>query len=346
MGRAAFLCCLVFVNISYAQVRSHSKVSHSYNRNSRAITPDSLSRFLTAGINTEHDKVVAIFRWITENISYNTNKNPRPYAVDYLEDDLEEDNDAVTELRPLDERVARKVLERGSAVCDGYSRLFKTLCTYAGIEAKIITGYARSNSGRQRPFTSNHRWNAVRINGGWHLLDVTWASGYTTYFSNEFIKAYDPSYFLTPPRVLARDHFPEDVEWTLLPDPPVYKEFDQGPFKYSSLQQFNLSSFAPACGIVEASVGDTLSFYVEGAATERLLRISNSPLVDSNLFYNDEAWKFPRPHGTVFTKKATARYVVDTTRDEWLYVILNEEIIFRYRLTIKNPKSLLAGTGN
>jgi len=343
MGRVAFLCCLLFVNASFSQVRNNTKLIPLYTRNTQVLTPDSLSRFLTAGNQSEHEKVVAIFRWITENISYNTSKNGKPYASNYLEDDLEEDNDAVIELRPLDERVARKVLERRTAVCDGYARLFKTLCRYAGIEAKIITGYARSNSGRPRPFTSNHRWNAVRINGGWHLLDVTWASGYTTYFSNEFIKAYDPAYFLTPPHILARDHFPEDVEWSLLPDAPVYKEFDKGPFKYSSLQQFRLSSFAPANGIVEAAVGDTLSFYVEGVATERLLRVSNSPLVDSNLFYNDDAWKFPRPYGTVFTKKAITRYVVDSIKDEWLYVILNEEIIFRYRLTIKNSKSLLAG---
>ena len=87
-----------------------------------------------------------------------------------------EDN---TPLKPLSERVAETVLQRKVAVCDGYARLFTTLCDYAGIRSAIIVGYARAGTNKPaKRFGINHYWNAVMIDGNWYLLDATWASGY------------------------------------------------------------------------------------------------------------------------------------------------------------------------
>ncbi len=191
-------------------------------------TCESLSQKLTASCNTEAEKVRAIFRWITENISYNvrpsynSSQALNPYSGDI--------NDT-GELKSLTERVADGVLKKKVAFCDGYARLFKTLCNYAGIKAEVITGYARTNINRiDRKFRSNHRWNAVLIDNNWRLLDATWASGYVNY-SSEFTQSYNEYYYLTPPEDFIRDHYPEDLTWTLLPSPPVLKEFQYTPFK-------------------------------------------------------------------------------------------------------------------
>ncbi|MBR4727189.1 MAG: leucine-rich repeat protein, partial [Clostridia bacterium] len=49
--------------------------------------------------------------------------------------------------------------------CDSYSKLYKLLLTEAGIENMRVTG--RADGG-------NHAWNAVKIDGVWCQIDVTW----------------------------------------------------------------------------------------------------------------------------------------------------------------------------
>ena len=39
---------------------------------------------------------------------------------------------------------------------------------------------------------------------------------------------------LAPPMQFIQDHFPEDLQWTLLPDPPLVSEFHYSPFKHSA----------------------------------------------------------------------------------------------------------------
>ena len=144
-------------------------------RNVGFAPPAELARHLTANCSTDLEKTRAIFRWIAENISYRT----RTTAVrrkKQVHDEYDEPHDTAA-LKPLDERVAETVLENRVAVCDGYARLFKTLCTYAGVKSETISGYARTESSRARQrFAPNHTWNAVWIDSTWKLLDVTWAS--------------------------------------------------------------------------------------------------------------------------------------------------------------------------
>ena len=152
---------------------------------------DTLAKQLASLGKTDREKVRAIFRWITEHIDYNVmpfgqrKKIPRQF---YKEPDYSN-----AALPPLNERIAAKVLNTGVAFCDGYSRLFKTLCDHAGIKAEVIYGYARTNNNRR--FAVNTAWNSVYIDSSWYLLDVTWASGVVSY-GNEYIRQYNDFYFL------------------------------------------------------------------------------------------------------------------------------------------------------
>ncbi len=339
MKGIAFLFIFFILKTSSSQQSFNFAAVDHYVSTVPAAMPDSLAKNLTKPYQTEPEKVRAIFKWVTTNINYNTNK----YRNRNFSQNLwKEDEDTARELKPLSERVAIMVLQRKTAVCDGYARLFKTLCDYAGIESEIIRGYARSSWGRSGQFISNHIWNTVRINGSWHLFDATWASGYVTFFSNEFISSYDDSYFMASPTVFIKDHYPEDENWTLLPKTTAVKEFQTSPFKYAAIHQFKISSYQPTKGIIEASVGDTIYFSVQGNETEKLFRISNNPYVDSSLFNYDDSRYYPKPAGLINTKLAQQNFVVENNYAEWLYVILNEEIIMRYRLVIKNSSHALA----
>lgn len=314
-------------------------------KNVRLSPPDSLARLLTAPYSKDIDKVKSIFRWIAENITY----NDRPWRNsnrNYTAARIEEDENDTGALKPLTERVALDVLKKRIAFCDGYARLFTTLCNYAGIKSEVIAGYGNGGMGRRLKFTSNHRWNAVYIDSAWHLLDVTWASGYVTYSSRDFIQHYNDYYFFTPAKDFIRDHYPEDPQWSLLPDPPAISEFKYSPFKSHAYHKNNIISYSPQPGIIEAAVGDTISFTIESEKKEKRMSVSDTffleaPVVtdtlppDSsviNLSATNTAKKMSTfSHGNF----VTCRYIVSSPSVEWLHVILNDEMIFRYKLNIR-----------
>ena len=297
------------------------------------LTPDSLSRQLTSGYSTDREKVASIFRWITENISYNVrpsyNATHNPTLIYGFDDD-----DDTTALKPLSERVAMDVLNRRIAFCDGYARLFQTLCSYAGIPSEVITGYANSNMGRGR-FGSNHRWNAVYIDSSWQLLDATWASGHLTYSTDDFIQHYNNYYFLTPAKDFARDHYPEDLHWTLLAEPPYLSEFKFSPFKTHGYSKNNIRSYYPTSGIVEAEVGDTLHFEIETLGEKKNMLVLDEPFVDSATIAKATTDIFKNT-SVVDGNKIRYTYIVNSPADKWLNIILNDELAMRYKLSIRN----------
>lgn len=330
-----WFCNLFFALLPLTSFAQNAE-SYAYAGNKKPeyiLTPDSLARMLTNGYTTDRDKVTSIFRWITENISYNN----RPYYnASYFDASQFYDDDDTGALKPLSERVAINVLKRRIAFCDGYARLFKTLCDYAGIKSELIAGYADGDMGRRRlKFTSNHRWNAVYLDSTWQLLDVTWATGYLTYNSNDFIQNYNNHYFLTPAADFIRDHYPEELQWALLPQPPAISEYRYSPFKLNAFIKFRIDSFKPQSGIIAASPGDTIQIELETGSNEKRLYVTDSSYFDSAVIANATLADTANQKYTVAGNKVTCKYIVTSANAEWLHVIFNDEVIMRYRLNIK-----------
>jgi hypothetical protein len=167
-----------------------------------------LAAYLTATATSDREKAWAVFRWTAQNIHYDVGGF---YSGDY--GDLSPD----------------AVLERRSAVCDGYSSLFESLAKAAGLEAVHILGFAKGvgfEAGMAVPERSNHAWNAVRIDGRWVLVDCTWAAG-SLNEAGKYEQVFEPYYFDPPPDEFIRTHFPLDTEWQLLPRPVTRAEFER-----------------------------------------------------------------------------------------------------------------------
>lgn len=295
-------------------------------------SPDTLSYLLTSSYTTELEKVRSIFYWITDHIAYNTIRF-QPYPALYKDDGAEADYDADTIYKSLDERVARITLKRRYSLCDGYARLFKALCDFAGIKSEVITGYARTNM-NGGTFRCNHKWNAVMIDSNWYLLDATWASGSVSFSGTEFIKDYNDYYFLTPPKYFVQDHYPDDVKWTLLANPPTLPEFKRSPFQQPAFN-YKIVSYSPLKGIINATVGDTVTVTLQTTDGKKNLLLLDRPSVDSaGIAFADSCSKANKLC-FISADKVSAHYIVTSETAGWLQVIYNGDVVLRYKLNIK-----------
>lgn len=122
-------------------------------------------------------------------------------------------------------RSNKDILKRGKAICWGYSTLFKAMCEEVGIECEIISGYSKVPlNSKPKIEEPNHAWNAVKIDGKWHLLDATWDSG-NKGLESDFEKQFGHNYFLTPPSFFIANHLPAEPNWQLVKCPIAPQEF-------------------------------------------------------------------------------------------------------------------------
>jgi hypothetical protein len=85
--------------------------------------------------------------------------------------------------------------------------------------------------------TDQHAWNAVKIEGSWRLVDVTWASQVT---------GVREGFFMVPPEQFIETHYPSHSDWQLLkgqewsesqfdaPRPRIFPEFYRFGFRLGS----------------------------------------------------------------------------------------------------------------
>ena len=336
MRRIFFLLVsIVTFHFSHAQIKSKNFNNIDWKAGRiNANSVDSLAYRLTSSYEEQIDKVRAIFSWITQNISYNTNilsSSRRYHPIKFLPDPI----DTVSVWKSANEMTAEKVLRRRYAVCDGYAKLFKTLCDYSGIQSEVITGYAKNNTERSVRFRTNHTWNAVMIDSVWYLLDVTWASGYVNY-GEQFIQRTDETYFLTPPKDFISDHYPEDLRWSLLENPPALREFKFTPFKCKSYIKYAINDFYPRNGMIEASIGDTVRIELQTYNSDMDMKMSSDPFFDSSILTMSPSSAFLNP--VIESNKIYYSYVVDGRDVEWLHLLYNDDMILRYRLNVRKEK--------
>lgn len=191
-----------------------------------------LATALTRGTAPGADRLKAIHDWVADHVAY--------------------DAEAFRTAQ-YPEQTAEAVLARRTAVCAGYAALFEALGKAAGEDVVMVTGEARVGEA-----LAAHAWNAVRLNGGWALVDVTWDSGAVTRGDPPwtFRKLYSTDYLLAPPEVFSRDHLPRDSSWQLLAAPRTAADVLAAPRLYAAYDPSGVTVHKPSSGFVEVSSGE------------------------------------------------------------------------------------------
>jgi len=196
----------------------------------------SLSEYLTAPARSDLAKARSIYAWIVSHVRYDGGV----YTGGHYTSEVQ---------------YATRILQSRRAVCSGFALLYKHLLTQAGVENTTVKGYARYTDSQAGVPTGgvDHEWNAVKLDGDWYLVDITWAS--TTAQKgqgNDF-------YFLTDPQAFISQHFPTDSRWQLLSRAVSKPDFDRFPKYYDAYFNLGFSPYFPKQGLLRANGGVTLN---------------------------------------------------------------------------------------
>lgn len=244
-----FSCCSL---TSYSQFTEFDSLDFTmpdsiaaYYRGHSLKDKEKLALLLTKDFPSDVDKFRCIFKWITDNVSYDLDlfheSNQKNKEYRFQRNKLKKWN------KQFNKKLTKHLIQKKSTICSGYASLLKELCQYAGISCEIISGYGRPyfpiGSG-----SVNHAWNAVRLNDRWYLCDPTWASGYVDEDELHFTRNFNKNYFLTDPPLFSADHFPSDPNWFLTFDKPTIRNFLDAPIKRSGFIQYKLNHYRPEIG--------------------------------------------------------------------------------------------------
>lgn len=225
---------------------------------------DWLATQLVAPFSSLNDRARAIFTWLHHNISYD---------VDAFF------NNAVRPSTPA------STLLTGLAVCEGYAGLFTAIATIAGLESVVVGGHGKGFGSSTLPpgaptppETSNHAWNAVKIdNGEWKLIDSCWGAGNIKGAGQPYNKDFTPRYFTMSNNEFGLRHFPTNKSQFFRTDGrrmtwEMYITGDGGPekcciFNVTKAEGFSDTKFLPVSRTIPVAPskhsGPTVRFQFE-----------------------------------------------------------------------------------
>lgn len=211
--------CLIILSLIFICNCSYSQSGKPI-RNITDLAKDINSQF-----HSEDEKVLAAYRWITQNIRYS-------------EDDFLQIN------RGLNTRAVIDVaFEKRKGVCENFSSIFTDVIQKMGFESVVIEGYTRIN---QTTDQRGHSWSAVKFTDDWYLFDPTWDAGSSNVFA----------YFKKPGTEFIHTHISFDPMWQLIDRPFTYREFEAGQ-KISGSIYFNYKD-----SIQKYRNSDSLTYYL------------------------------------------------------------------------------------
>ncbi len=287
-----YIFLLTFAHNGLATGRDFGKVD----RYARSIKKDKdyikLAKELAAPFELEIDKVRAIYIWISHNIEYDVNRHrANMHGKGSIRIRGRNKKEILQKKRKIRLNKAKKAYKSGKGVCEDYSLLFSEMCKAVGLKTAYITGFAKyspKDIGKM-PKKSNHAWNAVKINGVWKLVDVTWAAGEINLKTGLFKKDFIDFFFLTDPDKFILNHFPDNPKWQLKSKKMSKKQFAQLPFIHLDYYKYKVKNFLPHGGLISSRKNKgfiTLEF--ENNVPDIGLYINNKILTPKTIIENNK----------------------------------------------------------
>lgn len=222
--------------------------------------PEQLATKINADFNTDDAKARAIFTWIATNTIYDLRAAQAGSGM--IAYSFTDEADRMRKEQQFREKYALKTLRSGKGICQDYSALFHRLCDLTGLQCIDIVGTSKSHPVHigKLPKASDHEWNAVKIDGRWKLIDVTWASGSVSTQTGKFISEFNDAYFGTAPEVFFLNHFPDDKRLLMVDKSET--DFAELPLYYGPYIKSDYEIAMPEKGVLSVSKSNVIAFKI------------------------------------------------------------------------------------
>lgn len=232
--------------------------------------PENLAAQINRDFTKEDQKARAIFTWIALNIHYDLKTYYSGSGQKIVSFSFRNEQERIQKERQHNQDLANLTFRSKKAVCQGYTVLFHHLAELTALESVMIPGTSKSHPNHigKLPMVSDHIWNAVKSNGKWQLIDVTWASGAVDSRTKKFVSKFNDSYFFTPPEVFFLNHFPEKHQWILAAK--TAQNFADLPLYYGTYLEADYTFLNSEKGVFNASQSKVISFQMKNLATDTI----------------------------------------------------------------------------
>lgn len=245
-----FLSFFLLISIS-AFSQNFDKVDTKVINYPRFSKVENLTKQIEKDFSTDANKVRAAFFWLAKNIRYNLkeyyNPKQRYYSFEYSSNEEKEQK-----LQALKDKLIAATFRNKTGVCEEYAQSFKKICDLLGIEAAVLKGYVRNDAKKIGNIanSTNHAWNAVKIDKKWMILDATWAAGFER--NGKWIRKFNDYFFDMPIDKIFKTHYPDDSIWVLRFGRMSKEDFFNQPIYKKTFLGLQSELLTPKTGVIEA----------------------------------------------------------------------------------------------
>ena len=212
-------------------------------------TVEDLTNQIEKDFKTDADKARAAFFWIAKNIRYNLKEyyNPRKRSYRFK---YSSETDRIQKIQAINDSFIAATFKSKMGVCEEYAQSFKKICDLLNIEAAVIKGNVRNDAREIGVIsnTTNHAWNAVKIDGKWQILDATWAAGYE--YNGKWVRKFNEYFYNIPTNKIFKTHYPKEAIWILHFGRMSLEEFYNQPIYTNTFLALEAELIAPKTGFI------------------------------------------------------------------------------------------------
>jgi transglutaminase/protease-like cytokinesis protein 3 len=315
-----------FSDLDFSQIDSLA-ISHKVKGN---IDPIKLALDLTKGLENDIDKYRVIFRWISENIDYDVKLYLKTISHDFdarvFPGKYKRWNNRLNRL------YTKHTIKKRMTICEGYSWLLETMCRTAGLSCVSVSGYARNvDSSIGAKTKPNHAWNAIKIDNKWYLTDPTWASGWVNLERTKYYRDFNEVYFLVSPDEFIANHYPVDMQWTLLLNEPKLSEFFNSPIKTTAFIENKIPHYSPIAGKVNVKKDSVFEFQFTMNKELKSFSIDKSTFRNKKLI-SETLLEHPKRNKENFYVSSLS---FSEKGDYTIKIFINRKLTFIYKVNVK-----------
>lgn len=313
MKRLLFLFFLVTTIVS---AQDFSLIEEKVNSYSKFSEVERLAQQIANDFKTEEQQVQAAFYWLAHNIRYDLEGyyNPRQKRISFK---YKNEQEKLEKLQAIKDEIVNETLSNRKALCEGYAQTLAKICSLLQIENEVIKGYVRNSSNDiVNPKTSsNHAWNAVKLNNNWIYIDATWAAGMVN--NGSWQQLFNSYYYNIPKEQYFKTHYPENKLWQLRVGRMEKDDFYNQPIYSSAFLQSNLQLISPKKGILNGSTPIEI----------KLKNLSEN----QTIFLGYSGYRYAvKPDKIVIKNNITTITTLPPKKSKQVYLIIDKEVMLEF----------------